>query len=95
MTQLTTLRAARWGEGAVPALPRSLRLLKLGEDIELGLGGGGQGERPCRCLMSGMRGSKAHVLHSARTTVPPGAKVKDRLARPPLPDVCNPKPPKT
>ena len=43
MTQLTTLRAARWGEGAVPALPRSLRLLKLGEDIELGLGGGGAG----------------------------------------------------
>ena len=40
LTQLATLRASAWEEGAVPTLPASLRHLEL-HHIELGLGGGG------------------------------------------------------
>ena len=40
LTQLVTLRARAWEEGAVPTLPASLRHLEL-HHIELGLGGGG------------------------------------------------------
>ena len=41
LTQLATLRASAWEEGAVPTLPASLRHLELLNAIHLGEGGGG------------------------------------------------------